>query len=202
MSARILPHFFFCHLEIEATAKVLQVAMFYSSLQVAISRSRYCNLNLKPKQVQCLEAIYSGRDVVAVLPTGYGKSLIFHLLPSLFLEKINYSQRPLPSASFRPVIVVVSPLNALIKDQIRRSSEGSVNATFLNAKKKSDSSDLELDVSDSNYTLLKDAKYDMIFTHPEAFVSCKDGMELFQSQPYQRAVKAVIVDEAHCILEW
>lgn len=135
--------------------------------------------------------IYSGRDVVAVLPTGFRKSLIFHPLPSLFLKKIN-SQRPVLSASFRPVIVVVSPLNALIKDQIRRSSEGGVNTTFLNAEKKSDLSDLELDASDANYTLLKDAKYDMIFTHPEAFVSCKFGMELFQSQPYQRAVNWVI----------
>ena len=59
-----------------------------------------------------------------------------------------------------------------------------------------------LDASDANYTLLREAKYEMVFTHPEAFVSCKDGMELFQSPPYQRAVKAVIVDEAHCILEW
>ena len=96
----------------------------------------------------------------------------------------------------------MSPLNALIKDQIRRSSEGNVNATFLNAKRKSYSSDLELDASDANYTLLKDAKYEMIFAHPEAFLSCKDGMALFQSQPYQRAVKAVMVNEAHCILEW
>ena len=135
------------------------------------------------------------------IPQGYDKSLIFHLLPSLLLEKMN-SQRPVPSLSFCPVMIVVSPLNALIKDQMTRSSEGNVNVTFLNAKRKSSSSDLELDASDANYTLLKDGKYEMIFTHPEAFVSCKGGMELFQSPPYQRAVKAVIVDEAHCILEW
>ena len=127
--------------------------MFDSSLQVVISWSRYCNLNLKPKQVQCLEAIYLGRD--GIWTTGYGKSLIFHRLPLLFLEK-NYTQGPVPSASFRHVVVL--PLNALIKDQIRRSSKGSANATFLNAKKKSDLSDLELDASDANYTLLKDAK--------------------------------------------
>ena len=59
-----------CHLQIDTI--VGQVAMFYSSLQVAISQSRYSNLNLKPKQVQCSEAIYSGRDVVAISPTGYG----------------------------------------------------------------------------------------------------------------------------------
>ena len=108
----------------------------------------------------------------------------------------------MPSLSFRPVIIVASPLNALIKDQIGRSSEGNIKATFLNAKRKSYSSDLKLDASDANYTLLKEEKYEMIFTHPEAFLSCKDGMELFKSQPYQRAVKSVIVDETHCILEW
>ena len=61
---------------------------------------------------------------MAELRTGYAKPLIFHLLPSLFLEKINYSQRHVPSASVHPVIVAVSPLNALIKDQIRRSKIG------------------------------------------------------------------------------
>ena len=93
--------------------------MFYSSLQAAVTNSIYSNVNLKVKQVVCLEAIYRGRDVVAVLPTGYGKSIIFHLLPSLFLDKIKCGSRTAPS----PVVIVVSPLNALIKDQIRRLSK-------------------------------------------------------------------------------
>ena len=77
--------------------------MFYSSLQAAISHSIYSNVNLKVKQVICLEAIYHGRDVVAVLPTGYGKSVIFHLLPSLFLDKINYER----GAAAHPVVISV-----------------------------------------------------------------------------------------------
>ena len=101
-------------------------AMFYSSLQAAI----YSNINFKVKQVVCLLAVYRGRDVVAVLPTGYGKSMIFHLLLSLFLDKIKCESRVAPS----PVIIVVSPLNALIKDQIRRLKEGNVKATVLNVK--------------------------------------------------------------------
>ena len=109
--------------------------MFYSSLQAAISHSIYSNVNLKVKQVICLEAIYHGRDVVAVLPTGYGKSVIFHLLPSLFLDKINYER----GAAAHPVVIVVSPLNALIKDQIRRLQEGNVKAAILNVKKKTNS---------------------------------------------------------------
>lgn len=113
-TSRLLAQFLpclLCHLQIDTI--VGQVAMFYSSFQVAITQSRYSNLNLKPKQVQCSEAIYSGRDVVAISPMGYGNSLIFHLLPSLLFEKLN-SQRLVPSLSFHPVVIVVSPLNALI----------------------------------------------------------------------------------------
>ena len=51
--------------------------MFYSSLHWAIVNSNYSNNNLKPKQVKRLQAVYSNKDVIAVLPTGYGKSLIF-----------------------------------------------------------------------------------------------------------------------------
>ena len=111
-------------------------------------------LNLKVKQVICLEAIYHGRDVVAVLPTGYGKSVIFHL-PSLFLDKINRGRR---TAQSHPVVIVVSPLNALIKDQIRRLKEGNVNAAILNVRNKTNSEDLELDFRDANLSQLRDAK--------------------------------------------
>ena len=151
--------------------------MFYSSLQAAVSNSIYSNINFKVKQVVCLEAIYRGRDVAAVLPTGLGKSMIFHLLPSLFLDKIKCESRVAPS----PAIIVVSPLNALIKDQIRRLKEGNVKATVLSVK--GENEDLELNSSDAE---LRDAKYEIVFAHPEAFLSCKKGIELLQSETYQR----------------
>ena len=137
---------------------------------------------------------------MAVLPTGYGKSMIFHLLPALLHDKMS-GQSP-SSSQVRPVVIVVSPLNALTKDQIRRISQGTLKAAALNVKRKRYSADLELDVGEANFTRLKDADYDLVFTHPEAFLSCKEGMNLFQSAPYQHAVKAIVVDEAHCILEW
>ena len=116
--------------------------MFHSSLQAAILHSIYSNVNLKVKHVIYLEEIYHGGDVVAVLPTGYGKSIIFYLLPSLLLYKINYER----GAAAHPVVIVVFPLNALIKDQIRRLQEGNVKAAILNVKKKTNLEDLELDL--------------------------------------------------------
>ena len=113
-----------------------------------------------------------------MLPTGYGKSVIFHLLPSLFLDKIKYER----GAAAQAVVIVVSPLNVLIKDQIRRLQEGNVKAAILNVKKKTNSEDLELDLSDANLSQLRDAKYEVIFTHPEAFITCKQGIEINYSK--------------------
>lgn len=179
--------------------------MFFSSLHFAIENSTYCNINLKPKQVKCLESIYLGRDTIGVLPTGYGKSIIFHLLPGLFRAK-HKSQAQVTGSSasvINPVVVVVSLLNSLISDQIRRSTEGKVKATILNVRRsKNSEEDLELDSRETDSSHLKEAKFDLVFTHPEAVVSCQKGIELFQSEPYQRAVQAVVVDEVHCILEW
>ena len=174
--------------------------MFNSCLQSPIINSSYWNINIKPKHVKCLEAVYRGKDIVGVLPTGYGKSIIFHLLPGLFLAKV--SSRATEQLPSHPVIIVVLPLNALISDQIR-STKGKVKAAILNVRKGKNGEDLELDDTRvANSSWLKDAKYDIIFTHPEAVLSCKKGMELFQSQPYQQCVQAIVIDEAHCILEW
>ena len=59
-----------------------------------------------------------------------------------------------------------------------------------------------LDKTNIDDSRLKNSGYDFIFTHPEAYLSTKQGVALFQSDAYKRAVFAVVVDKAHCILEW
>ena len=118
--------------------------------------------------MKCLEAIYGGKDCVTVLPTGYGKSLIFHLLPALLRGKLDDEGPSSPQV----VVVIVSPLNALIKDQLRRINERSIRAAALNVKRKQNTGDFELSFGDANPSFLKDAKYDMMFLHPEAFLTC------------------------------
>ena len=95
--------------------------MFLSWPQFAICKSSYSNINLKVKQVKCLEVIYFGRDGVAVLPTGYGKSLIFQLFPSLLHARTTSTCNIVKTFPVCPIIIVVSPLNAVIKDQQPRS---------------------------------------------------------------------------------
>ena len=77
--------------------------------------------------MKCLESIYCGRDVVAVLPTAYGKSIIFHLLPSLLATKFASS----------------TSYSHCWNDQIRRTSLETVKAAALSIKRKRNSEDLD-----------------------------------------------------------
>ena len=103
---------------------MLDYILFLSCLEFAIRNSTYFNTILKPKQVICLEHLYLKRDVICVLPTGYGKSLIFHLLPGLLFAKemllMNETFRDVDMTTVTAIVIVVSPLNALINHQISR----------------------------------------------------------------------------------
>lgn len=67
-------------------------------------------LQLKPEQMKVVMEFVRGRDVFAVLPTGFGKTLCYACLPLVFDELIG---RTAPS-----IILVVTPLNAIMKDQV------------------------------------------------------------------------------------
>ncbi|OWF47294.1 hypothetical protein KP79_PYT08383 [Mizuhopecten yessoensis] len=78
---------------------------------------------LKEKQKECFEYFLESRgDLLVSLPVGYGKSVIFHLLPQLLCEHPPPSQRP----KTYPVVLVISPLNIIQKDQVQslRSRKG------------------------------------------------------------------------------
>ena len=69
-------------------------------------------LDLKPEQLEVVETFVKGRDLFAVLPTGYGKSPCFGCLPIVFDKLLGRVEED------RSIIVVVTPLTAIIKDQV------------------------------------------------------------------------------------
>ena len=174
---------------------------FLNCLHFAILNSEYTSILLKPKQVLCLEAAYCGKDVLAVLPTGYGKSVVFHLLSSLLAEKKKQSGLPQ-----KTVVLVIFPLNSLIQDQLQRINKGIERAVVLKRYTGEESNDNhetdQLDLRDVDESRLRRADYNYIFAHPETCLSTKQVVRLFQSEAYKTHVAAVVVDEAHCILEW
>ncbi len=106
------------------------------------------------------------------------------------------------------IIIAVSPLNALIANQISRLNSGRITATALDVissnREVLDDGEPKV-MCDFNYSdkqKLEIGHYNIVFVHPESVVSCVYGRKLLQSKPNQDNVCAVVVDEAHCILDW
>jgi ATP-dependent DNA helicase RecQ len=128
----------------------------------------------RPLQRQIIEATLEGRDVLALLPTGGGKSLCFQL-PALVRNGLT---------------VVVSPLIALMKDQVDQLQTAGVAATFLN-------STLEVGEARARLRRLHQREYCLLYAAPERLMldDWKDNLRAWN-------VKALVIDEAHCISEW
>ncbi len=127
-----------------------------------------------PNQEVLVRAICGGRDAVAVMPTGSGKSLCYQL----------------PAAVLEGTCVVISPLISLMKDQVDAARSNGLRAEFLNSSLSAENRDA---VSER---MLKN-DLDLLYISPERFA--KDGFVEFLNSA---RLSLFAVDEAHCISEW
>ncbi|GAA5122448.1 DNA helicase RecQ [Luteolibacter yonseiensis] len=146
------------------------------SLQLLSSRLKqtFGYNEFRPLQREIMEASLGGRDTVAILPTGAGKSLCYQL-PALVREGLT---------------VVVSPLIALMKDQVDQLEASGVAATFLNSTLDSNEARRRTDG-------LAAGEYQLLYVAPERLMLPDFLMRLRNWK-----IAALAVDEAHCISEW
>src|SRR5580698_7708404 len=130
--------------------------------------------SFRPLQEEIIRDTLAGRDVFALLPTGGGKSLCFQL-PALVRPGLT---------------VVISPLIALMKDQVDALQAGGVAATFLN-------SSLAAGESRGRLRGLHNGEYRLLYVAPERLM-----LSGFLDDLQRWRVNLVAVDEAHCISEW
>ena len=128
----------------------------------------------RPLQEDIIRDTLAGRDVVALLPTGGGKSLCFQL----------------PAVARKGLTVVVSPLIALMKDQVDALDGAGIAATFLN-------SSLDADEARERLRGLREGRYRLLYVAPERLM-----MQGFLASLAGYDVRAIAVDEAHCISAW
>jgi ATP-dependent DNA helicase RecQ len=133
----------------------------------------------RPGQEAVVRDVLAGRDVLALMPTGGGKSLCFQL-PALLKAGLS---------------IVVSPLIALMQDQVRLLEDNGVTATFIN-------STLRADEIRRRLAAAMQGEYKLIYLAPERLL-----LTDFLEGPLQRlsvdpGISAFVIDEAHCVSEW
>jgi ATP-dependent DNA helicase RecQ len=135
---------------------------------------RFGLASFRDGQREVIGALLDGRNALAVFPTGGGKSLCYQL-PALLLDGVT---------------LVVSPLIALMKDQVDALVARGIDATYIN-------SSLGRQERESRYRKLSEGAYALIYVTPERFRK-RD----FLAAIANREVRLLAVDEAHCISEW
>lgn len=128
----------------------------------------------RPHQEQIINCLLKGKDVMGVLPTGGGKSLCYQL-PALIMEGM---------------VLVISPLIALMEDQVNQLNKRGIKSMYFESHPKSISLQQQIDnCIHGNYKL--------VYTAPERFLNLA-----FIQQLSQAKVSLIAIDEAHCISEW
>src|SRR5687768_4454471 len=141
---------------------------------VATLRTHFGHPAFRPGQEQLVKAVLSGRDVLAVMPTGSGKSLGYQL----------------PAVVLPGTTLVVSPLIALMKDQVDELNRRGIVSAALHSMLSSDS---RRDVVNA----ARAGRLRLLYVAPERFAS-----DTFVRLLGELPVARFVIDEAHCVSEW
>ena len=138
--------------------------------------------SLNQYQKKAITEFVNGKnDIFVSLPTGFGKSIIYQALPLIF---------DCLTGSPGHVVVVISPLVNLMKDQVRYLRSVGVQAVSL--------SDLE----DAEAGRVEKCNYSVVFGTPESWLRNEHWRQMLGSKEYLSKLCGVAVDEAHIIRQW
>ena len=138
---------------------------------------------VKPEQERVMSSFLRGADVFVALPTGYGKSLCYAALPCAFdcVRSVQGS-----------IALIVSPLLALMKDQVAVYSSKGLAAAYVS--------------SEPENRLMRqgvlEGRYQLVFISPESLFASGKWREMLQEEPYVSRLVAFVIDEAHCVKKW
>ena len=132
----------------------------------------------RPGQKKIIEAALQNKDLLTIMPTGGGKSLCFQL-PALLRKGLT---------------IVVSPLIALMQDQVDALQDNGINATYLN-------STLEYEERRARQIAILEDSIKLLYVAPERLLNERFGLFLDRVNR-DVGIGAIAIDEAHCVSEW
>jgi ATP-dependent DNA helicase RecQ len=130
--------------------------------------------SFRPHQGELIKQVLAGRDVLGVMPTGAGKSLIYQI----------------PALVFEGTSIVISPLIALMKDQVDALTLSGVSAVFINSSQ-------NVSEQEAAFSMVADGNCKLLYVAPER-LNDKRFVQLCQNL----TIPLVAVDEAHCVSQW
>lgn len=137
-------------------------------------RKYFGHSSFRAGQQEAVDALLGGRDVLAVMPTGAGKSVCYQL-PALMMQGVS---------------IVISPLISLMKDQVESLKQDGIPAAFINSA-----------MSFEEYcTVMQEARagsYKLLYVAPERLLT-----ESFLRFAVNIKISMITVDEAHCVSQW
>ena len=139
--------------------------------------------DVREHQRKVIEGYCSGKDVFLSAPTGSGKSLTFEVTPYVF-DYLEHGER----LEVCSVCLVVVPLVALMKDQVASLVARGISAASVGA-----------DCTREQVKEISEGKYSLVFGSPEALLN--SHRSIFHGK-LRKNLKAVFVDESHCIAKW
>lgn len=125
-------------------------------------------------QYEIINNILRGRDTFCILPTGGGKSICYQI----------------PALMFKGVTIVISPLIALMKDQVDNLKTNGINAAYINSTQ-------SLDSIDEIMTMCRNGEIKLLYIAPERLEN-----EFFKKKLRKLNISQLAIDEAHCVSMW
>ncbi len=174
-----------CSLWMDEVAKV--PVMLTTSVERSLQAFGYDSI--KPVQAEAVQTVLQGQDVFVNVPTGYGKSLVYQILPfcaNFLLEDLGI----VPAST--PLVLVVSPLLALMRDQAQKLRQIRGANPLLLSEEAAPSNDSDVAVSTWTH----------ILASPEALLESRRWRNLLLTPEVVNSLVAVVIDEAHCIVKW
>lgn len=139
--------------------------------------------SLTEHQYRALFNFIQRKDVFCILPTGYGKSLIFQIAPSVaqrFGKSHNFPEKP--------ILIVICPLNSLIDSHVRELRKRGFRVTSLS--------------TEEDEKAILDGEFTFVFCNPESIIRNEKWREMVSSEVYQTNLLGFVTDEVHVVPKW
>ena len=162
----------------EALAKLLPMDA------LSILNNRFGHAAFRGQQEAIIDRTMAGGHSLVIMPTGGGKSLCYQVPALLHASTTDRA------TTEKPLTLVLSPLIALMKDQVDALQDKGIRAAFIN-------SSLNRQEREKRYEQVANGKFDLLYVTPERFRKT-DFLDVLS----RRDIRLLAVDEAHCISEW